>query len=221
MARNKYPEETVQKILDVAFRLFSTRGFDKTSIQDIVDGLGMSKGAIYHHFKSKEEILQRLCDMMYEDTGWLTEIKSDPTLTGLQKIHRLFLYQLGNQKKLTMDIITANKIAEPHMLVESLKCAINDVAPLISELMEEGIRDGSITVEDPLEASETILLLANAWVDPFLFPVTRERYMRKVAFYQKLLTGIGVPMMNQEIFDVAVHYYDVVFTKAALETADE
>ena len=61
MARNKYPEETVQRILEIAFHLFTTKGYEKTSIQDIVDALGMSKGAIYHHFKSKEEILLRLC----------------------------------------------------------------------------------------------------------------------------------------------------------------
>ncbi len=54
MARNKYPEITVEKILDVSQRLFLEKGYDKTTIQDIVDELGgLSKGAIYHHFKSE------------------------------------------------------------------------------------------------------------------------------------------------------------------------
>ena len=56
MARNKHPEETVAKILDVSMRLFTEQGYEHTTIQDIVDALGMSKGAIYHHFKSKEDI---------------------------------------------------------------------------------------------------------------------------------------------------------------------
>ena len=47
MARNKHPEETVQLILDVAFRLFMEKGYENTSIQDIIGGLGgLSKGAI-------------------------------------------------------------------------------------------------------------------------------------------------------------------------------
>ena len=47
MARNKYPEETVQLILDVAFRLFMKKGYEHTSVQDIIDQLGgLSKGAI-------------------------------------------------------------------------------------------------------------------------------------------------------------------------------
>ena len=65
MARNKHPEETVNLILDVAFRLFMKKGYEHTSIQDIIDQLGgLSKGAIYHHFKSKEDILVAVTDRM-------------------------------------------------------------------------------------------------------------------------------------------------------------
>ena len=46
MARNKHPEETVAKILDVSMRLFTEQGYEHTTIQDIVDALGMSKGAL-------------------------------------------------------------------------------------------------------------------------------------------------------------------------------
>ena len=54
MARNKYPEETRNLIIDTAARLYSEKGYDHTSIQDIIDHLGgLSKGAIYHHFKVK------------------------------------------------------------------------------------------------------------------------------------------------------------------------
>lgn len=63
MGRNKYPEETVAKILDAALELFCAQGYEGTSIQDIVDRLdGMTKGAIYHHFKSKEEIFNAAFD---------------------------------------------------------------------------------------------------------------------------------------------------------------
>ena len=58
MARNKYPELTVEKILEVSQRLFLEKGYEQTTIQDIVDNLGgLTKGAGYHHFKSKEEII--------------------------------------------------------------------------------------------------------------------------------------------------------------------
>ncbi len=55
MARNKHPEQTVQLILETAARLFAQKGYDETSMQDIMDATHLSKGAIYHHFKGKEE----------------------------------------------------------------------------------------------------------------------------------------------------------------------
>ena len=58
MARNKHPEETVEKILAVSAKLFMEKGYEHTTLQDIIDNLGgLTKGAIYHHFKGKEEIL--------------------------------------------------------------------------------------------------------------------------------------------------------------------
>ena len=66
MARNKHPEVTVEKILDVAQQLFLEKGYDNTTIQDIVDKLGgLTKGAVYHHFKSKEEIICALSDKLF------------------------------------------------------------------------------------------------------------------------------------------------------------
>ena len=52
MARNKHPEETVQRILTTASKLFLEKGYEKTSLQDISRETGLSKGAIYQHFSS-------------------------------------------------------------------------------------------------------------------------------------------------------------------------
>lgn len=77
MARNKHPEETVSRILDVSFRLFMEKGYEHTSIQNIIDNLGgLSKGAIYHHFKSKEDILVAVTDRITgESNRMLTRIR--------------------------------------------------------------------------------------------------------------------------------------------------
>ena len=70
MARNKYPEVTVEKILEVSQRLFMEKGYDNTTIQDIVNELGgLTKGAIYHHFKSKEEIINALGEKLFFDNN--------------------------------------------------------------------------------------------------------------------------------------------------------
>ena len=92
MARKKHPEETVQLILDVAFRLFMEKGYEHTSIQDIIDHLGgLSKGAIYHHFKSKEDILFAVTDrMVSESNQMLAAIRDRPGLSGKEKLKVIF-----------------------------------------------------------------------------------------------------------------------------------
>ena len=86
MARNKYPEETTNQILRVALDLFIQKGYEQTSIQDIINGLGgLTKGAIYHHFKSKEEIMQAVIDHLFKDVDeMLSAVRDDKELSGLE-----------------------------------------------------------------------------------------------------------------------------------------
>lgn len=92
MARNKHPEETVNFILDTAFRLFMEKGYEHTSIQDIIDHLGgLSKGAIYHHFKSKEDILIAVTDRTTAASNqMLAVIRDREDLTGNEKLKTIF-----------------------------------------------------------------------------------------------------------------------------------
>ena len=82
MPRNKYPEQTVEKILDAAALLFTQKGYQNTTLQDIIDATKLSKGAVYHHFRSKEEIAQRVGDRL-GDQMWepLRHIRDDPSKT--------------------------------------------------------------------------------------------------------------------------------------------
>lgn len=92
MGRNKYPEETVAKILDAALELFCAQGYEGTSIQDIVDRLdGMTKGAVYHHFKSKEEIFNAAFDRaMTPIVEHRRSMLGVGNMTGAQKLKRLY-----------------------------------------------------------------------------------------------------------------------------------
>ena len=78
MPRNKYPEQTVEKILNAAAALFAEKGYAHTTLQDIIDATGLSKGAVYHHFQSKEEIAARVGDRLgTQVTGELARIRDD------------------------------------------------------------------------------------------------------------------------------------------------
>lgn len=53
--------EKRQGLLDAAEKLFCQQGYEKTSVQDILDATGLSKGGFYHHFASKDEVMTALC----------------------------------------------------------------------------------------------------------------------------------------------------------------
>ena len=62
------------------------KGYEHTTLQDIIDNLGgLTKGAIYHHFKGKEEILLAIANRMGEQTeAWMRTVRDDPGLTGAE-----------------------------------------------------------------------------------------------------------------------------------------
>lgn len=55
MGRNRHPEQTLEKIVDVSAELFAKKGYEQTSIQDILDATGLSKGGLYHHLNQKRK----------------------------------------------------------------------------------------------------------------------------------------------------------------------
>ena len=57
----KKGEQTRQRMMEAAEELFCSKGFEETSVQDILDAVDGSKGGFYHHFASKEELLRLLC----------------------------------------------------------------------------------------------------------------------------------------------------------------
>ena len=121
MSRNKYPEVTVEKILDAAERLFLERGYEHTTIQDIVDELGgLTKGAVYHHFKSKEEILDAVSDRMFFRNDPFEAVRSRTDLNGLGKLREAILIYNADEEsaELTRQTIPISK--NPRLLVEML-----------------------------------------------------------------------------------------------------
>lgn len=204
MARNKHPEETVQLILDVAFRLFLEKGYEHTSIQDIINQLGgLSKGAIYHHFKSKEEILMAVTDRMTAESNQMLAVIRDRTdLTGQEKLKTIFKESIN--RPVQNDIFTAapNFSSNPRLLCSLLYETIHDSAPnYILPILEQGIADGSIQTEYPAELAELIVLAANVWLNPMVFDSSVEASYHKVMVFQQMLQGFGLDVVDREMLD--------------------
>lgn len=203
MARNKYPEVTVEKILAVAQKLFLEKGYDGTTIQDIVDELGgLTKGAIYHHFKSKEEIMDALGDKMFFDNNPFVAVKKRKDLNGLQKMREVVKINQAETDRVEISRQGISLLKNPRILAGMIDTDRRLIAPLWLELIEEGKRDGSIQTKYANELSEIIPLLTNLWLAPTIYPASADELLGKFAFVGDLLSKMGLPLIDDEISDM-------------------
>lgn len=204
MARNKHPEETFQLILDVAFRLFMEKGYENTSIQDIIEHLGgLSKGAIYHHFKSKEDILIAVTDKMTSESNrMLASIRDRSDLNGREKMKTIFKESISRPVQNDIFTVAPNFHKNPKLLFSLLHDTIDEVAPnYILPILKQGISDGSIKTDYPEQLAELILLAANVWMNPMIFDSSVEESCYKFMVFGQMLQGFGLDILDQEILE--------------------
>lgn len=202
MARNKHPEETVNLILETATRLFMEKGYEHTSIQDIINNLGgLSKGAIYHHFKSKEDILVAVTDKMTEESNRMLEKIRDCTgLTGKEKLRTIFRESINRADMDDLFTVAPDLSNNPRLLFSTFRDTVDNVAPdYILPIIEQGISDGSIQTDYPAELAELIILAANIWTNPMIFNNTMEEYYRKLMVFRQMMEGFGLDIVDDEL----------------------
>ncbi len=196
MARNKYPEVTVEKILEVSKRLFVEKGYDSTTIQDIVDELGgLTKGAIYHHFKSKEEIMKALGDKLFFDNNPFEAVRGRSDLNGLQKIREMLAVNQSDAQRNELNSQAIPILENPRILAAAIEANRKVLTPLWFELIDEGRRDGSIETEYAKEFSEFLPFII-FWLLPSIFPATTEELRQKQLFVMEMLSRMGLPLMD-------------------------
>ena len=197
MARNKYPEETVERILDAAQRLFLEKGYDQTTIQDIVDQLGgLTKGAVYHHFKSKEEILNAVGDRMFQQNNPFEAVRGRTDLNGLQKLREAIRLNQSDSAAASVTLQSLPIIRNPRLLAEMIESNRRTLTPYYQMLLEEGNRDGSLHTDYPRELAELLPLLTSLWLLPSVFPSTKAQARRKFDFLAAMLDRMGVPLVD-------------------------
>lgn len=215
MARNKYPEVTVEKIVTAAQKLFLEKGYDNTTIQDIVDELGgLTKGAIYHHFKSKEDIMNFLCDKMLLDNNPFTLVKQRTDLNGLQKMREVIRLNFQDAARNQITIEALPLLKNPRILAEMIESNRKVLTPFWLELMEAGIADGSLHITYAKEMAELLPLITDIWASPSIYPATQEELYRKIDFIKILLDKFELPLLDDTLLmQIKEHASNIYFLK--------
>ncbi len=155
------------ELIDCAQELFLAKGYEETTVADIIAQAGVSKGGFYHHFLSKEELLEALVARMTEAIiANARDVLDDDKLDALTKLNR-FLAR-GQQWK----VRAAPELRGLYSLVASpsnaplyrrmVDAVVKDLGPVLTRLVEQGMREGIFDVPDAGLVAEILMHLANA-----------------------------------------------------------
>ena len=200
MARpvKKTPDEWRKEILYATKMLFASKGYEETSISDIMDMAGGAKGMFYRFFQSKEEVMHALGNQMFFENNPFDAIKERNDLNGLQKIQSLLVLNQSDAERNQLNMQAIHILKDPHILTAAVEENRRILTPLWLELLEEGKNDGSIKTEYTKELSE-LLPLINFWLMPTVFPATEEEIHHKYRCVMDVLDHMGLPIFDDEV----------------------
>ena len=203
MPRNKYPEETVKKILDTALQLFAEKGYEQTTVLDIVNNLGgLTRGAFYHHFKSKEEVLDAIFQRDFHDNNAFKKVKNMSAANGLERLKLALKMSLQanfqNEQRMAITNIAHSLLSNPRFLAEHIKDTQKSAKDM-AEILDEGMADGSIKRGNSIVIAELFMLLVNIWVMPNIFPCSDEHMVAKGEIIDKIFDGLGYHFIDEEL----------------------
>lgn len=204
MPRHDPDQKTKQNILETAMRLFSEKGLENVNVEDVVKEVGVTRGAFYHYFKSREELIASVMYKSFEyDNPYLLADKQEG-LNALEKFR--FIAKLSLRSHLdTSDSMKAQmkKLANnPVVFKNEMIFQVNVMAAYMEKLLIEGNKDGSMNVAFPKQTSQTIAWLVASWLSPYAFEVSYEEYVDKVLFFEHLSTLVGFPIMDEEMKEI-------------------
>ena len=157
-------EETRAHILDAALTLFSKTGYDATGVAEICKSAGVSKGAFYHHFPTKQAVFQSLLE------GWLAalDIQMDVLLAGAPDVPTGLLRLVevtgpvfqDTRGQLPMFLEFWTQSSRDPALWETAIAPYRHFQEMFAAVLEKGIAEGSLRPMDAQVAGRSLLALA-------------------------------------------------------------
>lgn len=176
MARSKKEEEYTTRrndILDAAQYLVQTKGYEQTSIQDILDRLHISKGAFYHYFGSKAALLEAVITRSIDEAELvMLPIVRDPALPALEKFNHLYDV-MGRWKTARRPMLMAILrvwYADDNAVMrqKTVAALIHRVEPLFVEIVRQGNQEGVFKTTYPERVGGVIISLIQSFGDELI-----------------------------------------------------
>ena len=212
---SKSHDERKRELIDTAESLFYGIGYEQTSVNAIIEKVGVSKGTFYYYFKSKEELLDTLVDRKTREAmDKINKIYDEKDLNAIGKLNKIYEvsrnWQYSNVDliKTILEVVykDENILLRHKMQKRSLELCI----PLYTKIIIEGIEEGIFNTTDPEYISEMILCMGNNLGEStsLLFleidskPENLEIIEKKIVIYEAAVERIlGAPKGSLHILD--------------------
>ena len=183
MRHEKRGDARKKEILDTAEQLFASNGFDNTSTNDIINAIGIARGTLYHHFTSKEDILDSVIDRinnaLMSDAKKIAEDRQIPLLDRLTGSICALNVDSGIGEEVMLQVHKPQNALLHQKMQEKL---ISGIVPIIAGLIEEGNREGIFHSPYPKEAAEMVMIYSNIAFDDLAVMSPGEKAQKIQAF---------------------------------------
>ena len=179
----KEAAERRNEILDVAERLFCTKGYDQTSTNDILSEIGIARGTLYYHFSSKEDILDAMIGRILDEiVRRASRIALDESVPVLERMTQTILASNVDTKTGDMILEQMHKPQNALMHAKMQERLLKQLIPLFTKLIEDGISQGLMQTADPEDTIEMLLLYANTVFDDAIAYSEADKKKKVLAF---------------------------------------
>lgn len=191
MKKSKSPEARKKEIMDVAETLFITKGYAKTTINNILSEIDIAKGTFYYYFKSKEDVMDAIVDRFITIEVEAAEaIAEDDTLKAPDKIFRIIMGENNHGNKKEKMIEELHEVSNEKMHQKSLIETIKQLAPILTRVIEQGIVEGVFETPYPRETVEVLLVSSGFIFDDGIFQWDEEEKIQKAKAFVYILETV-------------------------------
>lgn len=198
MKQEEKSYQTIEKVVKAAEQLFTEKGYEQTSIQDMMTLSGVSKGGLYHHFKSKEDILMTVLEhqkkqLEYKIQTILNQVNDQDPQKRLEKV---LIELLHMQKTNPINQWISNENKNYPFLLNMIESTVDINANLLQGIIEDIGRDGGLDISEVDLFSEMMMILLNVWVSPIVFQRSLEESARRLCYTGKVFKAMGFDILS-------------------------
>jgi AcrR family transcriptional regulator len=203
------------KIINVAQTLFYQKGYDKTSVNEIIKKIDIAKGTFYHYFESKEDLLDKMVGKIVAGVMIPLKIKlRHKNLNAIDKLKYFFqqwtIFKIKNIEFFQWLVRIMYKKENLLLRHKIQQNSLKKMAPFISEIIKQGQKEGLFSVSNPRETAEIIMYLSKNIADNMGPKIAKEKLSSKLikelmdkskAYEQAIIKLLGIKDRSISLFD--------------------